>query len=266
MFRAPGTFCTDLALTLVDEPDFDPFLHEIVSVEQADDPGSPVEIVESLWPAVMNGELLFSRAGVRVRGGAQHVVAGVADRAPLDDVFLRRHRATVDESLGWGHNSQWKTDFRRNYRTATADHLNVDGEFDLGQPLARVPTDHMIRFTLAHEPGTVQDSELSLPGAAGPEWGRDLITRREPRRPAKSPCLGVASVEPGHDAYAVVTEPSGQSPHDGEDGLPAGAGAQRVTAGHGGSRHRTRVVGRRRSPRPGSRSAGRSGAAGRRSR
>lgn len=51
------SFCTDLAMTLVDEPDFDPFLHEIVKVEQTDDPGHPVEILESLWPAVMNGEL-----------------------------------------------------------------------------------------------------------------------------------------------------------------------------------------------------------------
>jgi hypothetical protein len=62
------TLCTDLGMTLVDEPDYDPFLHEIVTVEQADDPGSPVEIVESLWPAVMHGELLFSRSGIRVRG------------------------------------------------------------------------------------------------------------------------------------------------------------------------------------------------------
>ncbi|WP_197701401.1 hypothetical protein [Micromonospora coxensis] len=125
------SFFTDLAMTLVDEPDFDPFLHEIVAVEPADDPGHPVEIVESLWPAVMHGELLFSRSGVRVRGGAQHVVAGIADRAPLDDVFLRRYRDTYDASLGWGHNSQWKTDFRRDYRTPTADHLNVDGELDI---------------------------------------------------------------------------------------------------------------------------------------
>ena len=126
-------FCTGLAMTLIDVPDFDPFLHEIVTVEQTEDPGHPVEIVESLWPAVMHGELLFSRSGVRVRGGAQHVVAGIADRAPLDDVFLRRYRDTCDGSLVWGHNSQWKTDLRRDYRTATADHLNVDEESDLDE-------------------------------------------------------------------------------------------------------------------------------------
>lgn len=129
--REYQAFCADLTMTLVDEPDYDPFLHEIVSVEQDDDPAHPVEIVEVLWPAVMHGELLFSRSGVRVRGGAQHVVAGVADGAPLDDVFLRRYRATFDDSLGWGHNSQWKTDFRRDYRTPTTDHLNVDAELDL---------------------------------------------------------------------------------------------------------------------------------------
>lgn len=126
-------FCTALGMALVDEPDYDPFLHEIVTVEQTDDPGSPVEIIDSLWPAVMYGELLFSRSGIRVRGGARYVVAGVADRSPLDDAFLRRYRVTHDASLGWGHNSQWKTDFRRDYRTAATDYLNVDGEFDVDE-------------------------------------------------------------------------------------------------------------------------------------
>ncbi|MFD0531918.1 hypothetical protein ACFQ1I_43790 [Kitasatospora arboriphila] len=46
---------------------FDPFLHEIVEVEQADDPAAPIEVTEVLWPGLMLGELLFSRAGVRVR-------------------------------------------------------------------------------------------------------------------------------------------------------------------------------------------------------
>lgn len=138
-------FLTDLGMALVDEPDFDPFLHEIVTVEPADDPDHPVEILESLWPAVMHGELLFSRAGIRVRAGAQHVVAGIADRAPLDDVFLRRYRDTHDASLGWGHNSQWKTDFRRDYRTPTADHLHVDAEFDLDEASALGPE---LRFAI----------------------------------------------------------------------------------------------------------------------
>lgn len=37
-------------------------------------------------------------------------------------------------SFGWGHNSQWKTDFRRDYLTTEAFHFNVDGELNLDNP------------------------------------------------------------------------------------------------------------------------------------
>lgn len=51
---------------------FDPFLHEIVEVEQAEDPEEPVRVTEVAWPGLWLGPLLFSRAGVRVRAGARH--------------------------------------------------------------------------------------------------------------------------------------------------------------------------------------------------
>ncbi|MEV7177526.1 hypothetical protein [Kitasatospora sp. NPDC093679] len=81
---------------------FDPFLHEIVEVEQADHPAAPIEVTEVLWPGLMLGELLFSRAGVRVRAGAAHARRGAADRSPLYRTFRRRHRRTVDLSQGLG--------------------------------------------------------------------------------------------------------------------------------------------------------------------
>jgi hypothetical protein len=99
-------------MTPIGAADFDPFFHEIVAVEQDDDPEAPVRITGTLWPGLMLGDMLFSRAGVRVRAGARHAEAGIADRSVLHEVFLRRYRATSDLSLGWGTNSQWKTDFR----------------------------------------------------------------------------------------------------------------------------------------------------------
>lgn len=36
--------------------------------------------------------------------------------------------------MGWGQNSQWKADFRRDYLTVDAFHLNVDGEADIDEP------------------------------------------------------------------------------------------------------------------------------------
>ncbi|MER5851332.1 hypothetical protein ABT126_31005 [Streptomyces sp. NPDC002012] len=87
--------------TVLDGTVFDSFLHEIVDVEQADDPHAPIRITQIVWPGLMLGQLLFSRAGVRVRAGANHAQCGVADRPPLYWTYLRRHRSTVDLSHGW---------------------------------------------------------------------------------------------------------------------------------------------------------------------
>ncbi|MFJ2582541.1 hypothetical protein [Kitasatospora aureofaciens] len=119
---------TALGMTPVAYDDaFDPFHHEIAEVEQAEDPHTPIELAEVRWPGLMLGELLFSRAGVRVRAGAAHAERGVADCSPLFWTFRRRHRPTVDLSHGWGSNSQWRTELRLDYRTPTGDHLNVAG-------------------------------------------------------------------------------------------------------------------------------------------
>ncbi|MEV8099917.1 hypothetical protein [Kitasatospora sp. NPDC085879] len=119
---------TGLGMTPFRGDGFDPFLHEIVEVEQADDPAAPIELTEVLWPGLMLGQLLFSRAGVRIRAGAAHAQRGVADRSPLYWTFRRRNRPTVDLSHGWGSNSQWATDLRLDYRTPSGDRLNVDGD------------------------------------------------------------------------------------------------------------------------------------------
>lgn len=123
---------TGLGLTPFEESDvFDPFVHEIVEVEQAEDPDEPVRITDVVWPGLWFGSLLFSRAGVRVRAGVRHAERGVADRSPLYWTYLRRHRPTVDLSQGWGHNSQWRTDFRVDLRSASGDEINACGREDV---------------------------------------------------------------------------------------------------------------------------------------
>lgn len=124
-------FFAALGMSSIETGAFDPFFHEIVTIEQADDPHRPIEITGTRWPGLMLGELMFSRAGVTVRAGVRHAVAGIADQSTLFEVFMRRHRHTIDGSLGWGHNSQWKTDFRRDYLTASAYHFNVDAMADI---------------------------------------------------------------------------------------------------------------------------------------
>ncbi|TQF06415.1 hypothetical protein E6W39_34680 [Kitasatospora acidiphila] len=113
---------------------FDPFLREIVEVEEAADPDEPIRITEVVWPGLWSGPLMFSRAGVRIRAGAHHAERGVADRSPLYWTFLRRHRPTVDLSHGWGSNSQWRTDFRLDYRTSKEERVNADAQADIDDP------------------------------------------------------------------------------------------------------------------------------------
>jgi hypothetical protein len=170
-----------LDMTVIDAAAFDPFFHEIVDIEQATDPSTPIQITHIVWPGLMLGELLFNRAGVRIRAGADHAVAGIADRSPLQDVFLRRHRATQDDSLGWGHNSQWKTDFRRDYLTSDAYRLNIDADTGTGlaEPEHLTPTEadealrHRCLIRRPQDPAALHsgwpgDRPLTIPRRATP--------------------------------------------------------------------------------------------------
>jgi hypothetical protein len=110
----------------VSEASFDPILHEIVTCEAADHPDAPIQVTGQIWPALMVGELVFTRAGVHVRAGSAHAVPGIADRSILYDEYWRRHRATCDGSFWWGHNSQWKTPLRRDYITSRGHVYDYD--------------------------------------------------------------------------------------------------------------------------------------------
>ena len=110
---------------------FSPFHHEIVSVEQSADSAEPISVVGSQWPGFMYGEMLFSRSGVRVRGGADFVRKNVAEASTLYFTHRRLNRPTEDLSMGWGHNSQWRTAFRRDYEINGQLLFNVDGKKSL---------------------------------------------------------------------------------------------------------------------------------------
>ncbi|GLW53798.1 hypothetical protein [Kitasatospora phosalacinea] len=104
---------------------FDPFLHETAELVPAEDPGAPIELLDVLWPGLVFGELLFARAGVRVRAGARVAEPGRADASPVYWAFRRRGRRPVDLSQGWGSDAQGSTSHRMDFRTADGDRLNV---------------------------------------------------------------------------------------------------------------------------------------------
>jgi hypothetical protein len=120
-----------LGMSETSHPTFHPFYHEIVEVDQTADPDEPISLVETFWPGFLLGHMLFCRAGVRVRGGENFIRKDIAENSRLYWTYTRNNRQTVDLSHGWGHNSQWGTDFRRDYVTNEAYYYNVDGEYDI---------------------------------------------------------------------------------------------------------------------------------------
>ncbi|WP_405668730.1 hypothetical protein [Streptomyces sp. NBC_00055] len=167
-----------LGMAPIGDVAFEPFFHEVVHVAQSESPGAPVEITGTVWPGLMFGEMLFSRTGVTVRAGARHLVAGIADLSPLHDVFVRHYRGTSDGSLGWGSNSQWKTDFRRDYVTDAAFHFDVDEEPDsdqdlLGEPRKLTPAERsdLVRHRCLTRPLQDPDAwEGACPGGRLTVW------------------------------------------------------------------------------------------------
>lgn len=113
------------------QPIFHSFYHEIVEVEQSPDPDEPISLLGIVWPGFMLGQMMFCRAGVRVRGGQRFVRKDTAEHSHLYWAFVRRNRPADDRSHGWGHNSQWSTSFRRDYVDHDSYFYNVDGGIDI---------------------------------------------------------------------------------------------------------------------------------------
>ncbi|MFL5760033.1 MAG: hypothetical protein ACJ789_09850 [Thermomicrobiales bacterium] len=115
-----------------DERPYSPFSHELFEVIENPSHNGGIVIDEVVWPGLSFGELLFSRAGVRVRCLPGVLDKESAERSTLYFAFRRRRRKTDDPSVDWGHNSQWKTELYRFYDDGTHYHFNVDGKIDLG--------------------------------------------------------------------------------------------------------------------------------------
>ncbi|MCF2527700.1 hypothetical protein [Yinghuangia soli] len=139
-------FGARLGLDAVDAgPDFSPFHHEIAAVVPDED-AEAVVLDEILWPGFRFGDLLFCRAGVRVRAPARLLDARIATTSTLHFTHRRGGRACDDPGHGWGSNSQWRTEFARFYDDAEGLHLNWDGEYYLDDAAASAA--HVDEYTL----------------------------------------------------------------------------------------------------------------------
>jgi len=155
--EAYGAFCDALGCIQVAEDSFHPFFHEIVAVDAADDPQEPPSLVAQHWPGFLAGSLLLARAGVTVRAGARWLIPKVAERSALYWAWWRPGRVAADESRGWGPNSQWRTDFRRDYYIDRQAYYNVDAAYRSPRYAPRELTVTAQRDLLRYRCGTVTD-------------------------------------------------------------------------------------------------------------
>ena len=119
-------FHEQLGFSVPDEVRFHPFYHEILAVDQSPQHDDAVTIEEIRWPPLMLDQLLFCRAGCVVRAGWGLVVKEIAESSVLYWTWQRRDRRCDDLSHGWGHNSQWRTRHRRDYRLTNRYLYNAD--------------------------------------------------------------------------------------------------------------------------------------------
>lgn len=118
------SFFNHIGFDVVEPTEFHPFNCEIVEVVESED--LTISIVEQIWPAIMLGNMMFARAGVKVRSPRHLFAKGVADRSILFWSYHRKNRRCMDMSIGWGHNSQWSTNFRRDFDLGDRYVYNVD--------------------------------------------------------------------------------------------------------------------------------------------
>ena len=127
-------FIRSLGATVVYPKRFEPFFCEILEVRPASDEEAEIELSEIVWPAAQFGDLLLQRAGCIVTGGSARIDKTTAETSCLYWAFRRKNRPYEDLSQGWGHNSQWRTNFRRDYVKGKWRLFNADGKQKASEP------------------------------------------------------------------------------------------------------------------------------------
>lgn len=124
-------FAQRIGLDVMRPDRYSPFHHEIAELSCSSKTGQAPQIVTYHWPCLMLGPLLFMRAGVTISVCSSVMRPEVAGTSTLYWAHRRKTRPHHDLAQGWGHNSSWRTSFRRDYYLGDTFHFNVDGAVDL---------------------------------------------------------------------------------------------------------------------------------------
>ncbi|MEM6806664.1 MAG: hypothetical protein AAF696_35010 [Bacteroidota bacterium] len=132
-FQSYLHFFQNLGLQIREENPFHPFFHEIVEIAESDS-HTQINLREVLYPALMIGKSVFSRARVSAFLPQDSYDLHCLKTSTLFWAYRRANRKTQDLSYGWGSNSQWRTEMRIDVETEEKYHYNLrGGNIDLNQ-------------------------------------------------------------------------------------------------------------------------------------
>ena len=107
---------------------FHPFDCEIMEAQAGE---KDFQIIEHFFPAVKLKNLMIKRAGVKISLNPQLFDLRQINTASIYWTYRRKNRKYLDQSQGWGSNSQWRTDLRLDMETTDHFIYNVQGDFNL---------------------------------------------------------------------------------------------------------------------------------------
>ncbi|KNY27597.1 ankyrin repeat domain-containing protein [Pseudobacteroides cellulosolvens] len=119
-------FWQKVGLRIVDPIEFHPFLCEIYKVEEDSINNQYPKIINTRWPCLMFGDLLFSRAGVCIKASPNLIDKNTAENSTLYWSHRRNNRPRADLADDWGSNSQWGTGFRLDFWNEDILYYNVN--------------------------------------------------------------------------------------------------------------------------------------------
>lgn len=155
------SFSKNMGLTIEQPKQFHPFFYEIVDVIEGD---WPFVLQTVHYPALFLGNLLINRGGATITLPSKLYSIESIKTAPLYWVYERNDREANDLSHGWGHNSQWCTSFRYDFKTERGFYYNFTGKENLNAPdetlLTRLKEDNI---SIQHAIDVVRYRQMMIP-------------------------------------------------------------------------------------------------------
>lgn len=121
-------FCKLIGLQVSTPSSFHDFDCEIIEAKSGK---INFQIDECLFPAIKLKNLVIKRAGLRVFLNNENFDLNRVNNSKIYWTSRRRNRHFHDLSIGWGSNSQWRTDFRLDIETEENFIYNYEGRINL---------------------------------------------------------------------------------------------------------------------------------------